>query len=78
MKHGDTYTSPAYTRPDSVRLPRSSDASAFDFDSRVDSAYRSTMSVQSSLVMWPIYAYGTEEQKERFIPRLGNSLNSFQ
>ena len=38
---------------------------------RVDSAYRSCMSVQSSLVMWPIYAYGTEEQKERFLPRLG-------
>ena len=30
---------------------------------RVDSAYRSTMSVQSSLVMWPIYTYGTEEQR---------------
>src|SRR5260221_7114621 len=30
---------------------------------RVDSAYRSTMSVQSSLVMHPIYAYGTEEQR---------------
>ena len=38
---------------------------------RVDSAYRSTMSVQSSLVMWPIYAYGTQEQKQKYIPRLG-------
>ncbi|HVI52602.1 MAG TPA: acyl-CoA dehydrogenase [Candidatus Sulfotelmatobacter sp.] len=37
---------------------------------RVDSGYRSAMSVQSSLVMHPIYAYGTNEQKERFLPRL--------
>ncbi|XP_043210068.1 glutaryl-CoA dehydrogenase, mitochondrial-like [Amphibalanus amphitrite] len=37
---------------------------------RVDSAYRSAMSVQSSLVMYPIYDYGTEEQRERFLPRL--------
>ncbi|XP_046406454.1 glutaryl-CoA dehydrogenase, mitochondrial isoform X2 [Ischnura elegans] len=37
---------------------------------RVDSGYRSAMSVQSSLVMYPIYAYGTEEQKQRFLPRL--------
>jgi len=37
---------------------------------RVDSGYRSALSVQSSLVMWPIYAYGSEEQKERFLPRL--------
>ncbi|GFO47961.1 glutaryl-coa dehydrogenase, mitochondrial-like [Plakobranchus ocellatus] len=37
---------------------------------RVDSAYRSAMSVQSSLVMWPISAYGTEAQKEKYIPRL--------
>jgi glutaryl-CoA dehydrogenase len=37
---------------------------------RVDSAYRSAMSVQSSLVMHPIYAYGTEEQRQRFLPRL--------
>lgn len=37
---------------------------------RVDSGYRSAMSVQSSLVMHPIYSYGTEEQKERFLPRL--------
>lgn len=37
---------------------------------RVDSSYRSAMSVQSSLVMWPIYAYGTEEQKEKYISKL--------
>ena len=37
---------------------------------RVDSGYRSVMSVQSSLVMYPIYAYGSEEQKQRFLPRL--------
>jgi len=37
---------------------------------RVDSAYRSALSVQSSLVMWPIYAYGSEEQKQRFLPAL--------
>ncbi|CAA7617198.1 glutaryl-CoA dehydrogenase [Magnetospirillum sp. LM-5] len=37
---------------------------------RVDSGYRSAMSVQSSLVMYPIYAYGTEEQKKKYLPRL--------
>jgi glutaryl-CoA dehydrogenase len=37
---------------------------------RVDSGYRSAMSVQSSLVMHPIYAYGTEEQKRRYLPKL--------
>ena len=37
---------------------------------RVDSGYRSAMSVQSSLVMHPIYAYGTEAQREKFLPRL--------
>jgi len=37
---------------------------------RVDSGYRSAMSVQSSLVMHPIYAYGTEEQRRRFLPKL--------
>ena len=37
---------------------------------RVDSSYRSAMSVQSSLVMYPIYAYGTEEQKQKYLPRL--------
>jgi glutaryl-CoA dehydrogenase len=39
---------------------------------RVDSGYRSAMSVQSSLVMHPIHAYGTEEQRERFLPRLAS------
>ncbi len=37
---------------------------------RVDSGYRSAMSVQSSLVMYPIYAYGTEEQKQKYLPKL--------
>ena len=37
---------------------------------RGDSSYRSAMSVQSSLVMHPIHAYGTEEQKKKFLPRL--------
>ncbi|MFN1834590.1 acyl-CoA dehydrogenase [Balneola sp. MJW-20] len=37
---------------------------------RVDSGYRSFMSVQSSLVMYPINIFGTEEQKERFLPKL--------
>jgi len=36
----------------------------------VDSAYRSAMSVQSSLVMHPIYKYGTEAQREKYLPRL--------
>ena len=37
---------------------------------RVDSGYRSMMSVQSSLVMYPIYAYGTEAQRQKFLPKL--------
>jgi hypothetical protein len=37
---------------------------------RVDSGYRSMMSVQSSLVMYPIYAYGSEEQKRKYLPKL--------
>ncbi|EGD58252.1 acyl-CoA dehydrogenase domain-containing protein [Novosphingobium nitrogenifigens DSM 19370] len=37
---------------------------------RVDSGYRSMMSVQSSLVMYPIYAYGSEEQKQKYLPGL--------
>ena len=37
---------------------------------RVDSGYRSAMSVQSSLVMHPINAYGTEEQRRKYLPKL--------
>ena len=37
---------------------------------RVDSGYRSMMSVQSSLVIYPIYAYGSEEQRRKFLPGL--------
>ncbi|MDF8358311.1 acyl-CoA dehydrogenase [Ensifer adhaerens] len=37
---------------------------------RVDSGYRSMMSVQSSLVIYPIYAYGSEEQKQKYLPKL--------
>jgi len=37
---------------------------------RVDSGYRSAMSVQSSLVMHPIYAYGSEAQRKKYLPRL--------
>ncbi len=37
---------------------------------RVDSGYRSMMSVQSSLVMYPIYTYGTEAQREKYLPKL--------
>src|ERR1700676_805247 len=37
---------------------------------RVDSGYRSAMSVQSSLVMWPIFAYGTEAQRKKYLPGL--------
>ena len=37
---------------------------------RVDSGYRSAMSVQSSLVMYPIFSYGSEDQKKRFLPKL--------
>ena len=39
---------------------------------RVDSGYRSMMSVQSSLVMYPIYAYGTEEQRKKYLPKLSS------
>ncbi len=39
---------------------------------RVDSGYRSAMSVQSSLVMHPIYAYGDEEQRQKYLPRLAS------
>ncbi len=39
---------------------------------RVDSGYRSAMSVQSSLVMYPIYTYGTEEQRQKYLPKLAS------
>lgn len=39
---------------------------------RVDSGYRSAMSVQSSLVMHPIHAYGSEEQKRKYLPKLAS------
>lgn len=39
---------------------------------RVDSGYRSMMSVQSSLVMYPIYAYGSEEQRHKYLPGLAS------
>ncbi len=46
---------------------------------RVDSGYRSMMSVQSSLVMYPIHAFGTEEQKQKYLPDLaaGKSIGCF-
>lgn len=39
---------------------------------RVDSGYRSAMSVQSSLVMYPIYAFGTEAMREKYLPKLAS------
>ena len=39
---------------------------------RVDSGYRSSLSVQSSLVMYPIYAYGSEEQRKKYLPKLAS------
>ncbi|WP_028666621.1 acyl-CoA dehydrogenase family protein [Runella zeae] len=39
---------------------------------RCDSGMRSTVSVQSSLVMWPIFAYGSEEQRQKYLPRLAS------
>jgi glutaryl-CoA dehydrogenase len=46
---------------------------------RVDSGYRSCASVQSSLVMFPIYKFGSQEQKDRFLPELakGNLIGCF-
>ena len=41
---------------------------------RVDSGYRSAMSVQSSLVMFPIFAFGSEQQKSKYLPQLGMGL----
>ena len=42
---------------------------------RVDSGYRSAMSVQSSLVMHPIYAYGSEAQRRKFLPKLASGVS---
>ncbi|WP_370279325.1 acyl-CoA dehydrogenase [Pontibacterium sp.] len=39
---------------------------------RVDSSYRSAMSVQSSLVMYPIYTYGSEAQRKKYLPKLAS------
>ncbi len=39
---------------------------------RIDSGYRSMMSVQSSLVMFPIHAYGSEEQRMKYLPKLAS------
>ncbi len=39
---------------------------------RVDSSYRSALSVQSSLVMYPIYTFGTEDQKKKYLPKLAS------
>ena len=46
---------------------------------RVDSGYRSMMSVQSSLTMYPIYTYGTEAQRQKYLPKLasGEFLGAF-
>ncbi len=46
---------------------------------RVDSGYRSAMSVQSSLVMHPIFTYGTEEQRKKYLPKLasGETIGCF-
>ncbi len=46
---------------------------------RIDSGYRSAMSVQSSLVMHPIFAYGTEDQRQKFLPKLasGEAIGCF-
>jgi len=46
---------------------------------RVDSSYRSTLSVQSSLVMHPIHAYGTEAQRRKYLPKLatGETIGCF-
>jgi len=46
---------------------------------RVDSGYRSMMSVQTSLVMYPIFKFGSQEQKEKYLPKLaaGESIGCF-
>lgn len=42
---------------------------------RVDSAYRSALSVQSSLCMGAIYDFGSDKQKEKYLPDMGTFLN---
>jgi len=44
---------------------------------RIDSGYRSMMSVQSSLVMYPIFTYGTEEQREKYLPDLASGKKNW-
>lgn len=46
---------------------------------RIDSGYRSMLSVQSSLVMWPIFCFGSEEQKQKYLPVLarGEKIGCF-
>ena len=51
---------------------------SLSFTCRVDSSYRSAMSVQSSLVMHPINAYGTVEQKQKYLPKLGKTSFFYQ
>jgi glutaryl-CoA dehydrogenase len=62
-----------------ITLPESYGGAALNYTSyglvareveRVDSGYRSAMSVQNSLVMYPIHAYGSEEQRRRYLPKL--------
>lgn len=57
-----------------VALP-STYSALWIFLCRVDSGYRSTASVQSSLVMHPIHTFGTQAQKDKFLPGLGRFLD---
>ena len=64
------------TLPEELRLRRRVSYVAYGLVAReverVDSGYRSMMSVQSSLVMYPIYAYGAEEQRKKYLPKLAS------
>lgn len=51
-------------------VKRNNENAIFYFVNRVDSGYRSAFSVQSSLVMFPINEFGTEEQKQKYLPKL--------
>ena len=44
---------------------------------RIDSGYRSMMSVQSSLVMYPIFAYGSEDQRQKYLPDLATGKKNW-